>query len=47
MSNRVVVIDEATIQNLIRATEGLTLAVSALRREISEQREEEQKIDYW
>lgn len=47
MSNRVVVIDETTIQNLIRATEGLTLAVSALRREISEQREEEQKIDYW
>lgn len=47
MSNRLVLVEESSIQALIRATENLTLAVTTLRREVGEQRDQGEAYDHW
>lgn len=47
MSNRLVLVEEKAIQDLVRATEALSLASSSLRRSVAEQNAEEEAVDHW
>ena len=47
MSNRLVIVEEEALEELIRATESLNLAVTGLRRNATEQEAAERDSDHW